>query len=328
MESREFLLSLGLKLDEMRLPVISNLIVSSPGGNFIEQALPLGGFGISRYTLDQELFRIAKAAGVQIYDGTKVNDIVFNGDIFNVAAGNINIIARVTAGTFGKRSNIDIKWSREFITKKSNRLDNYIGVKYHVRTDLPGNTIALHNFKDGYCGISKIENDTYCLCYLTTAENLNANNNSIPLMEKNVLQKNPFLKKIFTTATFLPGFPVTISQVSFKKKTQCENHVLMTGDAAGMITPLCGNGMSMALHGSKTAFGFIDNFLKGTINRKQMETLYTREWRKLFSRRLQVGRAIHRFFGKEILTNLFISAVKPFPFIIRKLIRATHGDPF
>jgi flavin-dependent dehydrogenase len=328
MESREFLLSLGLKLDEMKLPVISNLIVSSPGGKFIEQQLPLGGFGISRFKLDSELCHIAKETGVHIYEDTKVNDIIYSRDEFHVTAGNINIRAKVTAGAFGKRSNIDIKWSRDFIIKKSNRLDNYIGVKYHVRTDLPADTIALHNFKDGYCGISKIENDTYCLCYLTTAGNLKANNNSIPQMEKNVLHRNPFLKKIFTTSTFLPGFPVTISQISFKKKSQAEKHVLMAGDAAGMITPLCGNGMSMALHGSKIAFGYIDRFLKEKINRDQMEALYTREWRRQFSRRLQVGRAIQRFFGKEILTNLFISAVKPFPFIIRKLIRATHGDPF
>ena len=29
--------------------------------------------------------------------------------------------------------------------------------------------------------------------------------------------------------------------------------MLLLGDAAGMITPLCGNGMSMALHSSKIA---------------------------------------------------------------------------
>ena len=55
--------------------------------------------------------------------------------------------------------------------------------------------------------------------------------------------------------------PVTIAQISFAKKTQIENHVLCIGDAAGMITPLCGNGMSMALHGSKIAAEAITTFL-------------------------------------------------------------------
>ena len=37
--------------------------------------------------------------------------------------------------------------------------------------------------------------------------------------------------------------------------------MLMLGDAAGMITPLCGNGMSMAMHASKLAYEAIHSFL-------------------------------------------------------------------
>jgi flavin-dependent dehydrogenase len=29
----------------------------------------------------------------------------------------------------------------------------------------------------------------------------------------------------------------------------------MIGDTAGLITPLCGNGMAMAIHGAKLNFG-------------------------------------------------------------------------
>jgi flavin-dependent dehydrogenase len=80
------------------------------------------------------------------------------------------------------------------------------------------------------------------------------NNNSIAQMEQNILWQNPLLKEIFTKAKFLYSEPLVISQVSFDRKQQVENHVLMIGDAAGLITPLCGNGMSMAMHASKIAF--------------------------------------------------------------------------
>ena len=328
LESWDFIKNLGLNLDEMNLPIIKKLLVSSPNGKYIEQALPLGGFGISRYTLDNELSKIARQAGVKIYEETKVNDIVFKDDSFTISTSGFAVKSKVVAGTFGKRSNIDIKWSRDFVQKKPNKLNNYMGIKYHVQTDLPEDTIALHNFKDGYCGISKIEDNKYCLCYLTTAENLKANNNSISEMEKNVLRKNKFLKQIFSSADFLPGFPVTISQISFDRKLQIENNVLMIGDAAGMITPLCGNGMSMALHGSNIAFKCIDNFLQKKISREQMENQYAKNWKAQFSGRLRMGRMIQRLFGKEFSTNIFISVVKPFPFIIRRLITSTHGKPF
>ena len=328
LESWDFIVSLGLHLGKLNLPMIKKLIVSSPNGNKIEQELLPGGFGISRYTLDNELNKIAKETGVIIYEETKVNDIVFKDDLFTISTSAFSVRSKIAAGTFGKRSNIDVKWSRGFLQKKSNKLNNYIAIKYHIQTDLPADTIALHNFKDGYCGISKIEEDKCCLCYLTTAKNLKSNNNSISEMEKNILYKNKFLKQIFSSAKFLTGFPVTISQISFDKKTQIENNILMIGDAAGMITPLCGNGMSMALHGSKLAFECIDNFLRQKICRKQMETGYEKKWKQQFAGRLRMGRMTQRLFGKIFITNFFISAVKPFPSVIRNMIRSTHGNPF
>ncbi len=328
LESWNFIVSLGLDLDRMNLPIIKKLIVSSPNGKILKQQLPLGGFGISRYLLDFELYKIAKELGVKVFEETKVIEIIFEDDIFTTSTSSGNFHSKIAAGTFGKRSNIDVKWSRDFVKKKDNTLNNYIGVKYHTKTNLPLDTIALHNFKEGYCGVSKIEKDKFCICYLTTAKNLKANNNSIAEMEKNVLYKNPLLKQIFSSAEFLPGFPVTISQISFDKKTQVENNVLMIGDAAGMITPLCGNGMSMALHGSKIAFECIDNFLQKKISRSQMETQYASNWKKEFEKRLRAGRFIQNIFGKEWIINTFISAVKFFPFIIRKLIRLTHGRTF
>src|SRR6202012_2587619 len=104
-------------------------------------------------------------------------------------------------------------------------------------------TIALHNFQGGYCGISRVENDKCCLCYLTTAANLKQNGNDIKKMEEQVLMKNPQLKRILTNATHLYEQPLTISQISFARKEQIYGHVLLSGDSAGLITPLCGNGM-------------------------------------------------------------------------------------
>lgn len=147
-------------------------------------------------------------------------------------------------------------------------------------------------------------------------------------MEQNVLYKNPILKKIFSESSFLFPAPVTISQISFDKKMQVENHVLMLGDAAGMITPLCGNGMSMALHSAKIAFENIQSFLDKKISRDEMEKQYVHQWQRQFASRLSTGRFIQKLFGRELITNLFIKIIKYFPFIIRKMIRQTHGKQF
>ena len=48
-ENWNFLEELGLPLSDWSLPVIKHLTISAPDGNFIQNDLPLGGFGISRY---------------------------------------------------------------------------------------------------------------------------------------------------------------------------------------------------------------------------------------------------------------------------------------
>jgi menaquinone-9 beta-reductase len=328
LESWNFLEELGLPLSDMNLPMISRLIVTAPNGKQLKQKLPLGGFGISRYKLDAALKDIAVKSKVDVFENCKVSDISFNGIDFGLQTSKGDFTCRICCGSYGKRSNLDVKWKRGFINRKANKLNNYIGVKYHVQTDLPSDTIALHNFKNGYCGISRVEDGKYCLCYLTTAANLKEHDNSIGAMQVSILYQNPHLKNIFEHSKILYDAPVTISQVSFDKKSQVEDHVLLLGDAAGMITPLCGNGMSMALHGSKIAAGFIHEFLKGKIQREELEIRYTQKWRSIFGKRLAAGRFIQSMFGKTWVTNTFISFMKTVPFLTKTLIRQTHGKPF
>ncbi len=328
LESWPFLEKLGVPLKDLSLPIIDTLKVSSPNGNFLQQKLPQGGFGISRFTLDNLLKEIALKYGVTIFENTKVEDVVYEDDEFNILVNNEVTTCKVCCGSFGKRSNLDIKWKRNFSLQKANKLNNYIGIKYHAKLNFPVNEIALHNFKDGYCGVSKIENDLYCICYLTTANNLKKCNGDVALMQQTILQQNPFLNQLFKSASFVYDKPLTIAQISFSQKTQIQNHILCIGDAAGMITPLCGNGMSMALHGSKIAFEQIDLFLAHKISRAAMEIEYAKVWQHHFSGRLKVGRLIQQFFGKKWVTNSFISILKHFPKLVSTLIKRTHGKPF
>ena len=163
---------------------------------------------------------------------------------------------------------------------------------------------------------------------MTKAENLKRHKGNVAEMERELLAKNPHLKKIFGSVQVLESFPISISQINFNKKAAVENGMLMLGDAAGTIPPLCGNGMSMALHSSKIAAPLIHDFLSGAIQRQNMERQYKKEWEKEFGGRLRFGRLLQSFFGKPLLTNLFVRLFKLFPFLTTTVIKKTHGDPF
>ncbi len=328
LESKSFLSSCGIFIEELKLPIIKKLQISAPSGYVIQADLGLGGFGISRFTLDQLLVNEAKKLGVIIQEATKVNRIEFTSPLYEIHTDKGMYSARLTAGSFGKRSNIDLQLKRKFIAKKYKDAQNYIGIKYHIKIDFPVDQISLHNFKDGYCGISKVDDDRYCLCYLTNSKNLKENNSSIKEMEKNVLMKNPFLKEIFEKAEFLYKEPLSISQIHFEEKEQVVNGIYMVGDAAGIITPLCGNGMSMAMHASKIFSGLATQFLDGKISKQQLDTLYTKTWRKEFAKRVWFGRQFQKLFGDPSITETVFKILKWNPALLKVLIRLTHGKEF
>jgi menaquinone-9 beta-reductase len=327
MESWDFLERMGVPLRQLNLPKISQLKVTAPNGNVLAQPLALGGFGISRFLLDDTLSKIAKAKGVELIEEIKVEDIQYT-DCFVIQTTKGSFTSKVCCGSYGKKSNLDVKWKRSFLYNQQKKEANYIGIKYHAKVSVPNNEIALHNFKDGYCGISKIENDMCCICYLTTAKNLKQCNGDIAAMEKQILSQNKHLANIFATSQIVYDKPQVISQVNFSIKTCIENHVLLLGDAAGLIAPLCGNGMSMAMHSSKIAFEQINLFLQNKITQSQLESNYTTIWKQTFAKRLWFGRNIQNLFGIKFTTNLFIGILKKLPWLAQWLIKNTHGKPF
>ena len=327
-EARRFLTGLGIELAGLGVSSITTLQLSDKNGKLLQQELPLGGFGISRFRLDAQLAKLAREAGVSLYENSKVNDVVYTGKDFVIDNGREHCTVKVAVSSFGKRSNLDIKWKRPFASANRNKLNNYIGVKYHMQGYFPEHIISLHLFNNGYCGLVRVEGDKYNLCYLTTAENLHQCGNDIEKMESTILSRNPHLMEIFQHGRKCNETPVTISQISFDKKRQVENHILMVGDAAGMITPLCGNGMSMALHGSKLAAAEISQFLSGAISRKKMENNYRQAWNKAFAARLRMGRRIQSLFGNRRLLSALMNIGRKLPFIISYLVRKTHGKPF
>jgi len=280
-EVKPFLKREKLFPNDVDVAEMKSFLLSSIKGNSSSIALKSGGFGVSRYHLDNHLYQIAKSEGVDVNTGEAISQIEYeeNSDHFNLSGNRGSYQSKVVVTAYGKRSKLDKKLDRSFISKRS----PYVGVKYHINYDHPADEVALHNFSGGYCGINRVENGKSNLCYLTHRDNVKKYG-SIPELEKEVLSKNPFLREIFQHAEFLFDKPEVINEISFETKSPVENHLLMCGDSAGMITPLCGNGMAMAIHSAKILSQCIaDEFQNSKFDRKNLENAYSNEWKKQFA---------------------------------------------
>lgn len=328
--SLETLPFLKAKLDfdpfQHNAALINQLKISSPKGSTIKLPLDLGGFGISRYRLDFVLKKIAEESGVTIFDQTNVLNIHQKNNYFEIETNKQGRLkSKMAIGAFGKRSNLDRSLNRASFYNRS----PYIAVKHHIRISdfMLDNEIALHNFQDGYCGISRVEDGVFCLCYLSHRKNLKQTGN-IPTLEKSILQKNPFLNAIFNEAEFVWKKPLVINEISFDKKTLQENGVWLSGDSAGMITPLCGNGMAMALHSSYLMSNAILDVFHHNKTSKIAFQNYEKQWQKHFSTRLKIGRNIQKMFGHPFLTEILVRSLRRLPFAANQLVRLTHGQSF
>jgi 2-polyprenyl-6-methoxyphenol hydroxylase-like FAD-dependent oxidoreductase len=202
---------MGLPIEEWDLPILDNFRITHPETKDFYSKLPLGGIGISRFTLDEFLKNIAEKEGVTILQNTKVETFENIGTQFLLKTNQFQapeIEARVVLGAFGRNKP---HFANEKIEETSNP-KGFIGVKMHVLADLPKDRIELHHFPGGYCGISAIEENKYCLCYLIEGQSVKSEKGDLEKVENHILSKNPELNRYLndfekvTERVLLPGY--------------------------------------------------------------------------------------------------------------------------
>ncbi len=319
-----YLDSLGVTLTASDAVAINRLQLSAVSGKVLEVDLPLGGVGISRFHFDNLLYQKAITAGIAILFDS-VNTVRYIDDGFLISTVKEQVYnAKVVIGAYGKRSLLDKQLQRNFIQQKS----SWLGVKAHYKiANFPDNLVALHNFRGGYGGLSKTETGVVNFCYLVSYDSFQKEKNISDFNAK-VVAKNPYLSDFLAKAEPVFEKPLSIAQISFHAKSAVEDHVLMCGDTAGLIHPLCGNGMAMAIHSAKIASECIHRFFtQDTYSRKDLERNYQQEWTSAFQYRLRMGRRLQNFLLNEKVSNAAMGLITKSPWLLQQLIKKTHGKP-
>jgi flavin-dependent dehydrogenase len=322
-EARPFLESLDIFPADLEPVEIQRFQMSAVSGAWAECSMDMGGFGISRYTFDAYLAQKATQYGVDVRVNCKVTDIQFNRHSFEIFSNKELLLkAKIVIGAYGKRNKLNILLNRDSAKNRS----AYVGIKHHFKADFPNELVALHNFDGGYCGLSKVDGDKVNVCYLTKS-NVIKQYKSIEELEFKVLRKNPHLKAFFDEAEPLYD-PLVISQINFGMHERVVGHVLMCGDAAGIIHPLCGNGMSMAIHSAKLLQQSIGLFLSGVLSRGEMERHYSKLWEKTFRFRIRFGQLMQPLLEQERLLHYSLAVGGRVPGLLKQVVKLSHGKPF
>mgnify|MGYP002628721830 CR=1 FL=1 len=316
LESWSFLERLGIPLSEMKLPIIKQLELTARGRFSLKTELPLGGFGLSRYTLEDLLYKKALEKGVNVLCETTAIDVIDRQVLTNKSFA---IESNLIIAAYGKTTNFKIK-------AKPSTGQSYFAMKWHVRNQHPDELISLHFFDKGYIGSSNVEDGKTTLCLMAATELLKKHENFLDTFVEKELMTNSKIAPLFEKSECLFEKPLSIANITFSHRYPTSESLGFVGDAAGMIAPLSGNGMSMAFYG---AFLMAESILKhrGEPN-ERIQEIYSYAWKKQFKTRLLIGNWLQQSSLNPIAVPSIIGIGKAFPKLFKNLIKLTHGKPF
>ena len=300
---------------------IRRLLATSPGGPVFTALLPGPAMGVSRHTLDAAFVDRAREAGADVREETAVESI--SGSMargFTVSFDRSSARGRVVLGAHGRRDLLDRRLHRTFLHDTS----PYVAFKAHfVGLDMQ-DRIELHSFPGGYCGLLTEDHGTVNVCWISHQRGLKAAGGSPKTMIETVMRANPFLADRLDHLERSGDF-LAASQLFFNRKTLFAGDVCMIGDAAGMIAPLCGDGMAMAIQSGTLASANAVAFLDGRTDAAGFKAAYSKEWRSRFALRMRLGRLLHAAYVHPAVSDWGLRAARLVPSMADLVIRATRG---
>jgi flavin-dependent dehydrogenase len=137
-------------------------------------------------------------------------------------------------------------------------------------------------------------------------------------------RQNRFLDRWLEGATPIYDKWLSIAQVPFMTKTPVEGDILLAGDAAGMVAPLAGDGMAMALQSGMMAAEHVEQGLGNFTASSTMTRDYANAWNRAFSGRLRLGRALQSIMLRPALINPGLRLMNLLPAIGDVLVAQTR----
>jgi flavin-dependent dehydrogenase len=285
---------------ELQTPAIARCRVVSRHRQY-EFEFPTAARGVSRQLLDDLLYRTAVAAGAHSFAGWTAADL----SPLTIERGEErqSIDARVIVGAWGRWGRFDTQLGRAFVRDHSHR---HFGFKRHYRG---GETpvIELYSFRGGYLGVSPVENGITNICGLVHASRLAGHKGRWQSFVDEIRSEEPRLDSMY--ARYEPaqeGF-LSSEPVIFRARSPVEGGVLMIGDASGIVDPLTGNGMAMAIQSAAVAAPYVMRAIEG----RGGEDGYRQ--------------AHARFFGPRIAWSRRVAAVLSRPSVLDAALRAIRS---
>lgn len=289
-----------------------------------EIPFPRPALGVSRLLLDDLLVRLAERNGAIRLDGWPVTELRPGERLLTAERGEERreIVATAVAGAWGRWGRFDAQLHRRFVQDRTHR---HFGFKRHYRSIRPPGTIELHPFDGGYLGVNDVEGGVTNICGLAHAGRLSGLKGRWDAFVDGIRAERPSLDRLFSACEPVQDGFLSSDPVIFRGRSPVEQGIFLAGDASGVVDPLAGSGMAMAIQSAFLAARHLFRLLDAPGDRAAIEEAYVRDHGGLFARRIRWSRAASRLLSRPALLDAALAGVRS-PSIGRFLLERTRAQ--
>lgn len=295
-------------------------------GAVIEMPLPGTALGVSRYALDAALHEAALCSGAHIVTGEAALGLHGDENRYSIVTkgqdGNRTYYARaVIAAWGGHQGSSRIARSAG---SPAGAEQSYVGIKSHYKGIEMEPAVELYFFSGGYLGLCPVEGGAVNAAALLTRKAAGEADKSVAGMIAYAAARNNKLAERLKGGLPVSGTQKAAAPVDPARKLAAWGAVPQAGDAAVMIPPLCGDGMSMALRSAQLCAHYADRYLCGEMALSDWQKLYTAALEREFAGPIYWGRMLQSLFAVPVLPRLMAGMHAIAPGMTNKIVRLTR----
>lgn len=296
---------------------------------------------LSRAEMDLRLMERAKAAGVEVLEGSPIvglveehgeirnvtlrdktgNAVDMFADLFIDATGRARVLGKLAEKRITTRVRIGDR--RKKIRNPRSAVRNpLVGFKAHLKNvRLEKGRCEIYSFRGGYAGLSNIENGLSNLCMILKADAAKSSIGKTNRLIERIRGENSQAAATLENADLGSDWLAVAIDSFGRKDLNPAVNLFAVGDSAAFIDPFTGSGMLMALEGSEILARCIG---ENRSSRRALAAAYEDLSRKQFTRRLQVSAIFRRAAFSPGLAKLMVSALGLNARLREQLARSTR----
>ena len=348
---KDQVLAEGSQISKVSLAASSGRQISAEIGGISDEV----GFatGLSRARFDQILFDRAREVGATCIEGFAVKRCLFDERVpygveaFSLLDGRTHRFhADVVVDASGRNSRLTVGQSERKGGRRGSRL--YAFKSHLKRVDAIRDQVELYFFRNGYGGLSRVEDGVVNLCFIANERTVKqAGGDFAEILNRTVMQ-NPLGRKRLAAAEVAGKWHST-GPLTFGARRLSRDGMIAVGDATGMIDPFTGTGVQIALRtGEMAADAVISAFSceggdveteaiaapsdrfspadsnRGTMLRRVLDS-YRRYYDQEFRGRMAASRLLRSAAFSPLVANALAVMLARMPRLTARILRATRS---